>query len=157
MKHLKKLNEDTILDYEAWGKRIIVSIDNDNRGGYVEMKVGDAEETRDNTSSMNQLVRRYLTKNKDKEELEPIVDQETGELDDWYEDWDDEEYEPGSDEPVGSTNYKKFKAGDRVNQATFGDGIIKKMSPDCRKANVIFDKGGDEKQLLLSVAKLRKI
>lgn len=40
MKHLK-LFEDTLLDYEAWGKKIHVRIDNDKNGGYVETEIGD--------------------------------------------------------------------------------------------------------------------
>jgi hypothetical protein len=40
MKYLK-LFEDTLLNYEAWGKQIYVGIDNDENGGFIKLKVGD--------------------------------------------------------------------------------------------------------------------
>lgn len=40
MKHLK-LNEDTLLNYNAWGKQVYVRIDNDEKGGYIETEIGD--------------------------------------------------------------------------------------------------------------------
>lgn len=36
-----KLFEDTLLDYDAWGKKVYVRIDNDQNGGYIETRIGD--------------------------------------------------------------------------------------------------------------------
>lgn len=184
MKYLK-LNEDTLLDYEAWGKRIYVHIDNDKDGGYVEMKIGNAEDTRDDLTSMKSVSKEYIMKPKpeviedeiieDENPEKDDVDETTGEIDidDLFDDWNEEEeyIDGGSDEPIGSTDWRKFKIGDKINHKptnknnnlskeeflyyTHGDGIIIHISEDGKKGTIKFDKG--IKKILMNVPVLTKI
>lgn len=41
MKLSSYLKEDTLKVYDAWGKKIILGIDNDNAGGFIKVSIDD--------------------------------------------------------------------------------------------------------------------
>lgn len=65
-----------------------------------------------------------------------------------------DEYKKSSAEQV--KNADDISVGDEIVHPQFGKGKVKTISPDKKKINVEFDKGGS-KQLLLTVAKIKKV
>jgi len=110
------------------------------------MKIGNADETRDNLSSMKSVSKEYIMSPETEVEIEEDdVDDNTGELTNIFDDWDFEEEEEkvGSNEPIGSHNSIKFKPGDRVEHKSigYGTGTIINKSVDNKKMEIDFDNG----------------